>query len=144
MLSCPWKMYGNKNVKNTLTKRLTMESSCWQTKPTLDSLRTIAVSESLILELYLYKEFIRYCDKLCDWRTTWKKLICFASIFLKVSSCESLRKNGTSVRITPCQRSWSKITSASWTAIKKTAEDRWRENIIDIWTILETVWKSYP
>lgn len=79
---------------NTLTKRLAMESSCWQTKSTLGSLRTIAVSESLILELCLYKEFIRHCGKLGDWRTTWKKLICFASIFLKVSSYKSLRKMG--------------------------------------------------
>lgn len=64
------------------------------------SLKTTATFESLNLELWLYKEFIRHRGKIVLLKNYLENLLCFASIFLKVRSCIGLRKMGlTSIRM---------------------------------------------
>ena len=63
-------------------------------KTILGSLKATATSESLNLELWFYKEFIRYCGKIMLLKKYLENLLCFASIFLKVRYYNCLKKMG--------------------------------------------------
>lgn len=66
----------------------------------LGSLKARATPENLNLELWFYKEFIKYCGKIMLLKKYLENLLCFASIFSKVTSYKCLRKMGlTSISI---------------------------------------------